>query len=194
MKFFSFKSFSIILLLFLLGGEIYLFFNSYNLDKNIRFSKIVTNTVSDFHKLMVKESLRKYSYVFDKQYVVPKDYVNKYPNRIWVFWNSGFEKAPKIVKICLDSIKKHSAGRIVEMLDLDNLGKYIEIPSYILKKYKESKISHQHFSDIVRSVLLRNYGGTWIDATTYLSNDIPQYIFDAEFFAPVCYDFNPACY
>lgn len=64
------------------------------------------------------------------------------------------KKLQKIVKICLDSIKEHSAGRVVEVLDLDNLGKYVEIPGYILKKYKESKISHQHFSDIVRSIYL----------------------------------------
>ena len=153
------------------------------------------NPTSDFHRLMVKESLLKHRYVFDKEYVVPKNYVNKYPNRIWVFWDKGFENAPEIVKICLESIKRHSAGRTVEMLDLNNLDKYVKIPNYyILKKYKESKISHQHFADIVRSVLLRDYGGTWIDATTYLSADIPQYIFDAEFFAPVCYDFNTNYY
>lgn len=66
MKFFPFKSF-IILLLFLFPGEIYLFLTYYSLDKNLKFSKIVVNTASDFRKLMVKESLRNYSYVFDKQ-------------------------------------------------------------------------------------------------------------------------------
>ena len=194
MKFFSFDSFCKILLLFLLCGEGYLFFDSYNINRSIRFSKISVNTSSDIHKLMVKESLRKYRYVFEKEYIVSKDYVNKYPNRIWVFWNSGFEKAPEIVKVCLNSIKKHSTGRIVETLDEDNLNQYLKLPDYILKKYKNGKISHQHFSDIVRSVLLRDYGGVWIDATTYLSSDIPQYIFDAEFFAPICYEFDPKQY
>lgn len=174
MKFFSFKSLSVITLFFLFIGESYLFFAFYNLEKGIKFSKIVVNPTSDFHRLMVKESLRKYRYVFDKGYVVPKNYVNKYPNRIWVYWDKGFKNAPQIVNICLESIKKHSIGRTVEMLDLNNLDKYVKIPKYILKKYKESKISHQHFADIVRSVLLRDYGGTWIDATTYLSADIPR--------------------
>lgn len=34
-------------------------------------------------------------------------------------------------------------------------------------------------------MLLRDYGGTWLDATTYLTGDIPQYVFDAELFAPL---------
>ena len=161
MKFFSFKSFSLILFSLLFIGEAYLFFDSYKINKEIRFSKISVNTSSDIHKLMVKESLRKYRFVFDKDYTVSKNYVNKYPNRIWVFWNSGFEKAPEIVKKCVDSIKKHSSGRIVEMVDEKNLRQYVNIPEYILKKYKTGKISHQHFSDIVRSVLLRDYGGLW---------------------------------
>lgn len=154
-------------------------------ELNKRLDYVNDCNKNTFYKLALKESLRKYRYVFDKEYDIPKNYVNKYPNRIWVYWDKGFENAPKVVKICLESIKKHSAGRIVETLDENNFDKYIKVPDYIIKKYKSGKMMKAVFSDIIRTLLLRDYGGTWIDATTYIVRDIPQCIFDAEFLAPL---------
>ena len=48
----------------------YLFFDSYNINRSIRFSKISVNTSSDIHKLMVKESLRKNTDMFLRKIIV----------------------------------------------------------------------------------------------------------------------------
>ena len=49
------------------------------------------------------------------------------------------------------------------------MNKYIHFPFYILEKYKNHNISPTHFSDLLRLELLIKFGGTWIDASIFLS-------------------------
>ena len=95
---------------------------------------------------------------------------NPYPDRIWTMWMQGYDQAPEIVKACIDSIKKFSNGREVVILDSNNINDYVQMPDYITKKYKEGKITHTHYSDLVRLELLDKYGGTWIDSTMYCTD------------------------
>ena len=46
---------------------------------------------------------------------------------IWLFWNTGLEQAPEIVKTCYQSIKKY-AGRQVVLLTENNVQNYINMP------------------------------------------------------------------
>ena len=41
----------------------------------------------------------------------------------------------------------------------------MEIPEYIINKWKNGIISNTHFSDILRVALLTQHGGLWLDAT-----------------------------
>lgn len=100
---------------------------------------------------------------------------------IWVFWGQGFEKAPEVVQGCLGQLKRNAIGYNIIELDLKNYINYIDIPDYIIKQFKESKISIVNFSDIIRVFILKKYGGIWIDSTVYLSdkifNNIEKYSF-----------------
>lgn len=49
---------------------------------------------------------------------------------IWLFWNTGLEQAPEIVKTCYQSIKKY-AGRQVVLLTENNVQNYINMPDYL---------------------------------------------------------------
>lgn len=102
---------------------------------------------------------------------------------IWQLWLQGETSAPPIVKICLASIKKHIKGREVILLTENNWKNYIELPEFIMDKFKQGIITYTHFSDILRICLLEKYGGTWIDATVLLTDSTPPNIATADFFA-----------
>lgn len=91
---------------------------------------------------------------------------------VWMFWNDmGW--MPKIVRRCMESVKRHTDRRII-LLTEETVGDYITIPEHVMEKYRKGIISQAHFSDILRVSLLSIYGGTWIDATVYLTAPIPK--------------------
>lgn len=102
---------------------------------------------------------------------------------IWVMWYQGIEKAPDIVKCCVESIKEHSAGHQVIVLSEENLYDYIELPDFIMEKFSRGYISRTYLSDMIRLNLLYLYGGAWLDATVLVSNDIPEEYFREELFS-----------
>lgn len=102
---------------------------------------------------------------------------------IWTCWLQGIEQAPPIVKKCVQSMEQYRKDYKVEIIDLNNLKQFIELPDYILDKYALGKITHTHFSDIVRLALLEKYGGVWIDSTILLTDYLPEYILNADLFA-----------
>lgn len=112
----------------------------------------------------------------------------KNPETIWVFWWTGENSAPDIVKACINSIRKNANGHNVIFLDQTNFAEYVVFPEEILKKHKQGKIGHAHFSDMLRISLLAKYGGMWIDATVFLSQPIPQSAFSQTFYSLKTYD------
>ena len=98
---------------------------------------------------------------------------------IWWCWLQGLEKAPDIVRCCLESIK--SLGKKIVLLDGSNIEEYVSLPGHIEEKYEKGIISNAHYTDLVRLELLTKRGGLWIDATTYITGtDIILPILDAE--------------
>ncbi len=97
---------------------------------------------------------------------------------IWMYWND-LRLMPKIVKRCIESVKRH-AGREVILLTDDTVQEYVNLPVFIWEKYKQGAITKTHFSDILRIALLAVYGGTWIDATVYFTDDIPRKYLDCD--------------
>lgn len=99
---------------------------------------------------------------------------------IWLFWWQGENEAPKVVKACINSVKKNAGNNKVIILNKDNYLDYIRIPVNIIKKVKQHKISITHLSDILRFCLLAEYGGIWIDSTVFVNdnlNDVTNYDF-----------------
>ena len=96
------------------------------------------------------------------------------PPIIWIYWWDGFDNAPPIVKACVSSTLRHSGTLQVRLIDCHNLGDYISMPAFLEKKQAEGKMGKAHFSDIVRMMLLSQYGGFWMDATLFCSRTIPE--------------------
>lgn len=99
----------------------------------------------------------------------------KQSNIIWVFWGQGFENAPSIIKQCNRQLhyqaSKSQNLQVIE-LDLRNYEKYVQLPKKIVEQFKSGSLSIVNFSDILRSFLLRDYGG--IDATVFMSSTLNE--------------------
>ena len=110
--------------------------------------------------------------------------------KVYSLWFQGLESAPKVVKRCIESIRKIYGDRYVVLDDL-TMRDYIDLPDYIMEKWEKKQIGPANFSDIVRIELLTKYGGFWFDATDYLLRPVPPEIVNSDFFmyvtSPVLY-------
>ena len=162
------------------------YFNRYGFINGIRRAFFLKNK---FH-LIHDEELIKNIY-FRKMYNKLNSFYRKHKNDIpkgiiynsdvespiWVLWKQGLDNAPLIVKKCVQSIKKHCCNKPVIVLSEENVSNYIIMPDM-----KNKNISPALYSDLLRFTLLEHYGGIWIDATVLLTSDIPQFIFDSDYF------------
>lgn len=104
---------------------------------------------------------------------------------IWFCWLQGMDKAPEMVRNCLESQKKWLKDRTFNIITEDNYKEYISLPQFIEEKYAKGIIPNALFSDLIRVELLTRYGGTWIDATVMMTGDnYPKEIFDCPLFMP----------
>ena len=101
--------------------------------------------------------------------------------KVYSLWFQGIENAPKVVKSCIASIRKIYGDRFI-VLDEKSMHEYIDLPEYIIEKWRRGQICAANFSDIVRIDLLTRHGGYWFDATDYLLKPVPEEIVDSDFF------------
>lgn len=90
---------------------------------------------------------------------------------IWQYWAQGYEQVPEIVRTCLDSVDRWAGDYKIIRLSDANLSEYLAIPAFVQQKRKVFSVAH--FSDLLRLMLLKAYGGIWLDATIFLSGPIP---------------------
>lgn len=108
-------------------------------------------------------------------------------NKVWIMWLQGMEQAPLLVQKCYYSLQENLKDKEIILLTDDNYRDYVQFPDFIQKKIDTGVISRTHMSDLIRLELLIIYGGTWIDATVFCSNDsYPNYIFDSDLFVYQC--------
>ena len=133
------------------------------------------------------EAERTYNYLkktYSKVYMqeVQTNFSSEHPRIIWICWLQGRDLAPAIVQKCIESVEKYAKEFEIKILTEDNILDYITIPEPIIDKYKLGKIQFTQFSDILRSCLLYEHGGIWMDSTVLLTDKLPNYIKDSSFF------------
>lgn len=96
---------------------------------------------------------------------------------IWQYWESNGKEIPELVRICMESVENHSEGYKLVRLSDSNLHDYIDLPLFL----EELHIDKTHYTDIVRLALLSAYGGVWLDATVFLSGELPERFLDYPF-------------
>ena len=71
---------------------------------------------------------------------------------VWICWFQGIENAPDIVKKCYESIvKQFGKEKDIVVITDENYNKFVDIPEYIIEKYKKGIITPTHFSEIGRA-------------------------------------------
>ena len=108
---------------------------------------------------------------------------------IWWCWLQGEEQAPMLCKACLASLRRNLPQFEVKVVTEHNMFSYVHFPQHIIEKYKAGSISRTHFSDILRTSLLVEHGGVWIDSTVYCTGYAFP-IFDYFFFVYQNWKFN----
>ena len=103
------------------------------------------------------------------------------PECIFTIWLQGERNAPAIVKACLRSLRRNCVQEVV-VLDESNLFEWIELPDYVVEKWRSGAMRPAHFADICRVELLYRYGGVWLDSTAFVTAPVPQWIMDEDFF------------
>lgn len=103
--------------------------------------------------------------------------MNNFNKQIWIFWEQGWDNAPLICKICRDSWINNNSTWKINLLDKNNLNDYINPEELIKNFWKIEPI--QIRSDIIRLLLLKKFGGIWIDSTCLCNKPLDKWIFKA---------------
>lgn len=100
---------------------------------------------------------------------------------IWWCWLQGEENAPALCKSCLISLKKQFPDYKIVVITEENMFDFVHPPQYIIEKFHKGIIGRAHFADLLRTMLLVEYGGVWIDSTVYCTG-YHEKIFDEPLF------------
>lgn len=92
--------------------------------------------------------------------------------RIWVFWGQGEGAMPPLIRACYLQLCRHHDN--VTLVTNDNVRQFLDLSPVIYEKVETGKITWAHFSDIVRTSLLAQYGGLWLDATVWVPAKLPM--------------------
>ena len=134
-------------------------------------------------KQKLEEKYRATLEAFDKEY--DNSLPHKTGNKVWICWFQGIENAPALVQKCYESVKKNLTDREIVLITSKNMNQYVQFPDFILEKWQKGIITHTHLTDLLRLELLIRYGGMWLDATVFCTENrksIPEYFFDSDLF------------
>lgn len=93
---------------------------------------------------------------------------------IWTCWFQGQQSAPEIVKRCLRSWIEKNPGWDFRCVDASNVEEYVSISKYI--DLGNQQVTAASLSDIVRILLLHEYGGVWVDATLFCNQPLDNWL------------------
>ena len=164
--------------------------------------KIIRSLVPDrlWSCLRRRRILRRHAYVAQlceqlaeayEAHPEPYDATPKQPltdgRTIWQYWAQGWDDVPAVVAECMASVDQFAGDYRVARLSDANLASYIDLPECI--RNARSRMTTAHFSDLLRLMLLKTYGGLWLDATVMMSGPVPPEMSSADFFV---YRRNPS--
>lgn len=155
------------------------FLNKYSRGNSKNFVsliRLITNHTDGMVKNYIYIKYRKN--VFKKFEDIDIDTSHEINKVIWTAWLQGENNAPQPVQDALNSIKRHAKKYDVIIITNENLKYYIDVPKNILSAVQQKKISPAHYTDWIRLKLLSEYGGVWMDATSYMIKPLPDEIWN----------------
>jgi len=103
---------------------------------------------------------------------------------IWSCWFQGQEAAPPLVRKCLDSWERNNPDWEFRCLDATSIERYVPLGSLV--DLQRQSLTAASLSDVLRILLLHEFGGVWVDATLWCNRPLDQWlpgVMDEGFFA-----------
>ena len=82
---------------------------------------------------------------------------------IWTLWLQGRSVAPPVIRHCIASWERMNPTWEVRVLDAGTVARYVDVGDVV--DLDDLAVTAASLSDIVRILLLREYGGVWVDAS-----------------------------
>jgi Capsular polysaccharide synthesis protein len=95
---------------------------------------------------------------------------------IWTCWLQKRENAPDLVKRCISSWETKNPDWTVRCLDAHTVPYFVDLDGVI--DLKRQSITAASLTDVIRILLLREYGGIWVDATVYCNQALNEWLDD----------------
>lgn len=122
----------------------------------------------------------RFKQLFDVEPLEPRPLAS-FPRVLHFYWDQGIEHAPDLVRLCLDSWRARNPGWTIRLWDADSAGKVVDRGSL------PEGLKTTPYSDILRTCILDDEGGVWVDATVYcmqpLDGWLPFVMTQCDFFA-----------
>ena len=106
------------------------------------------------------------------QGTLPELVPRQIPKRIWIYWHQGWDVAPPITRVCKSSWIAMNPGWHIVELDSQVARAYADLSSSIEGKTLELR----WIADILRLQLLADFGGVWVDATTFCTVSLDHWL------------------
>lgn len=102
-------------------------------------------------------------------------YLEKYkhqplPKFIWTYWAQGADSAPYVVMKCFESWRDQNENWKFNVLDETNIAQFVDmsdLPRWLPFRYR---------ANILRLRLLKQYGGVWVDSTTFCHRPLDEWL------------------
>jgi hypothetical protein len=93
---------------------------------------------------------------------------------IWTCWFQGRQAAPELVQKCMQSWEERNPGWGFRCLDAQTIPRYVDLSQHL--DLSRQSITAASLSDILRVLLLHEYGGVWVDATTFCNVPLDDWL------------------
>lgn len=95
---------------------------------------------------------------------------------IWMYWNSGLDGAPEVVRLSHLSWKKLNPDYEVIFLSDDNIEEKLGFDFGSVFYLCNIRLTQANKSDLLRTYLLTKYGGVWADATSFCLKSLDTWL------------------
>ena len=93
---------------------------------------------------------------------------------IWTLWLQGRSLAPPVIQHCIASWERMNPTWEVRVLDAGTVGRYVDVGDVV--DLDRQAVTAASLSDIVRLLLLREYGGVWVDASLLCTRPLDDWL------------------
>ena len=97
-----------------------------------------------------------------------------FPKRIFTYWHQGWDEIPPVLRVCLNSMRRHHADWKIHLLDANTASDWLEPIPVPEENWKQLPLAHR--SDVIRTQLLLRHGGVWADPTLWFADSIDEWL------------------